>query len=98
MRLFKEIIINKKLAGVLRVSGFALSYFAPKFDFDLEIMTQGLVAGLVIGLLWSLVRYYKHGESGIARSQRELSKIFVYLIYFLGGYAFGYLVFKVLLS
>ena len=98
MKVFKDIKVNRKIAGVLRVVGFLLSYYAPKFEFDWEQMKQGLAAGLIVGLIWSAIRYYKHGEKGILKSQSEMAYIFVYLLYFLGGYAFGYLIFKILLS
>ena len=94
MKLFEGIKVNKTLAVLLAVLGFVCSYFTPDFLIDLEMMKQGLVAGIIIGLSWSAVRYVKFGEVGITKSQKELSIVFMYLMYFLAGFGVGYLIFN----
>jgi len=77
--------------------GFVVSIIAPNLNLNLDFMMEGMFWGLSIGIFWSLVRFYLHGEKGVAKSQKELAAGTAYMAIFLGGYFLGWGLQKLLL-
>ena len=91
---FKDFKINKKLAALSFTVGLVVSLMAPDFNFDFKLIKEGVFWGLSIGLFWSLVRFYMHGEQGVVKFQKEIAKGTVYLAFFMVGYFFGWATLK----
>ncbi len=94
--IFDDFNVNKKLAASSFVAGLVVSLIAPDFNFDLKLIKEGMFWGLAIGIFWSLVRFYVHGEQGVLKSQKELTTGTVYLAFFMVGYFVGWTTFKLL--
>jgi len=73
--------INKKVAGFSFAVGLVASIIAPDFNFDLRLIKEGMFWGLTIGIFWSLMRFYLHGEKGVIKSQKELTIGMAYLAF-----------------
>jgi len=86
--------INKKIAGFSFTVGLIASIIAPDFNFDFKLIKEGMFWGLAIGIFWSLVRFYLHGQEGVLKSQRELTTGTAYLAFFMVGYFVGWAVLK----
>lgn len=70
--------------------GIVFGAIVPVLNLDSDFVKKGALVGLAIGFLWTAVRYKQSGSEGIAKTQKEVSVLFIYMVYFLLGVVGGH--------